>query len=226
MISVKTQETKQSTSCEGVSFTIRKLSRIQRSLRDLPIFEQRLKADDLTRRWWEIKQEQEKLEAANPKIVAITSRISVLNVEISTLTDEQRATSPPHPLLSGREDLDRARAALVAANPQLVEVGLQLAAVDYEFSLVLSSYLLPASIRAGLVSIEGLEIDGKPATPELLTTCATPELDDLVREIYAECEIASGLTSTQRKNSQPLIISTEPVVSEATKSSTAVTASA
>ena len=79
MISVQTQETKKSTSCEGVSFTIRKLSRIQRSVRDLPVFEHQLKSDDLTRRWWELKQEQEKLESADPTIAALSLKITSIN---------------------------------------------------------------------------------------------------------------------------------------------------
>jgi hypothetical protein len=174
MLSIKTKETKQSTSCEGVSFTIRKLSRIQRSQRDLPIFEQRLKADDLMRRFWELTKEREALKAGDP----------------------------------AAGNLDK-----------------EIASVDYEFALIQSSHLAPASIRAGLVSITGLEIDGQPATPEMIATNATPELDDLVREIYAECEVASGLTGAQKKNSPSPTTSNEPGIGEAT-SSTAGPASA
>lgn len=174
MFSVQTQETKKSTTCEGVSFTIRKLSRIQRSLRDLPIFEQRLKADECSSRFWELTAQKEKAE-------------------------KQGTVAP--------------------------ELTAQIASADYEFSLYLVGYLYPASIRAGLVSIDGLEINGQPATPELLVTCATPDLDELVREIYSECEVASGLTVPQQKNLPSPITSNEPVVSEET-SSIAVPASA
>lgn len=207
MLSIQTQETKQSTTCEGVSFTIRKLSRIQRSLRDLPIFEERLKAENLSTRWWELQKEKEALCASD-------SEISAIDQQLSTLPD----VSPE------KKDLEATREKLCAANPSIAKVAAQMASVDNEYGLMVLAHMVPASIKAGLVSITGLEINGQPATPELLVTCATPEVNELLSEIYAECEAASGLTSTQKKNSQSPITSSEQMTGDS-KSSTAVSAS-
>ncbi len=49
----------------------------------------------------------------------------------------------------------------------------------------------------GLCEIEGLTIDGKPATPELLITCG-PE--DLCREIVEAIKAECGLSEEERKN--------------------------
>jgi hypothetical protein len=49
----------------------------------------------------------------------------------------------------------------------------------------------------GLRAISGLELDGKPATPELLAE-AGPE--DLFREALAAVRSETGLTAAQRKN--------------------------
>lgn len=213
MISIAPQETKQSTTCEGVSFVIRKLSSIQRSVRDLPIFEHILKAQELTKRFWELTGEREKLEKASPAWPLILR-----------ITD-----------LEKREDLNesevgdlvslRHRLAEIADEPALVSIRAQAKAVDFEFSLIQAAYLVPAAIRAGLVSIAGVEIAGVAATPESIATNATPELNDLVREIYVECEFGAGLLPVQRKNSQSPIISNEPGTGEK-NSSTAATASA
>ena len=49
----------------------------------------------------------------------------------------------------------------------------------------------------GLLKIEGLEIDGEPATPESLLASGPEEIcDEILRAIQAEC----GLTAEQRKN--------------------------
>jgi hypothetical protein len=49
----------------------------------------------------------------------------------------------------------------------------------------------------GLAEVRGLEVDGKPATPEILAS-AGPE--DLAREIVAAIRAACGLTEAERKN--------------------------
>lgn len=58
----------------------------------------------------------------------------------------------------------------------------------------------PVYVRWGLKSIDGLEIDGKPATPELLIEDGPPEL---YREILAAINEAAGLTERQRGESEP-----------------------
>jgi hypothetical protein len=49
----------------------------------------------------------------------------------------------------------------------------------------------------GLVRIEGLTVDGEPATPESLAA-AGPEA--LCREIAAKVKAETGLTEAERKN--------------------------
>ena len=83
----------------------------------------------------------------------------------------------------------------------------------------------PASIRAGLQSISGLEIDGKAATVESLLSGGTDAADELIREIFDACEAASALTGEQQKNSQSPSTSPEPGDGEIS-GSTAGTASA
>ncbi len=74
--------------------------------------------------------------------------------------------------------------------------------IDFEFSLIDHRDIMPAEIRAGLVSIEGLEIDGKPATVESLIEGAGADMDDLIEEIAVACKAASGLSAAETKNSE------------------------
>jgi hypothetical protein len=64
--------------------------------------------------------------------------------------------------------------------------------------LVHNSEILPAEIRAALVSVEGIESGGQPATIETVLSAAP---SDLIDEIHAACISASGLTGEQEKNS-------------------------
>jgi hypothetical protein len=63
--------------------------------------------------------------------------------------------------------------------------------------LVHNGEILPAEIRAALVSIEGVESGGQPATVETIISAAP---SDLLAEIHAACVSASGLTGEQEKN--------------------------
>ena len=77
-------------------------------------------------------------------------------------------------------------------------------ALNREGILLGDLHLKPASIRTGLVSIEGItNEDGVPIeTAEQLLQCATPELDELLEEVYRACEAGGGLDTLERKNSQ------------------------
>ncbi len=52
-------------------------------------------------------------------------------------------------------------------------------------------------LNCGLVKVEGLDIDGEPATPERLLECG-PEA--LCREVIAVVKAECGLTDEERKN--------------------------
>jgi hypothetical protein len=70
--------------------------------------------------------------------------------------------------------------------------------LDARMGVPMVSVIQPAYIRAGLLSIEGYEIDGKPATAESLIEHGE---DDLLEEIYVHCLTLSGLDGEQEKNS-------------------------
>lgn len=63
-----------------------------------------------------------------------------------------------------------------------------------------NSEIRPAYIRAGLVAVEGMTIDGAPVTVETFLNGAP---DALLVEAFVACRNASDLTEEQRKNSEP-----------------------
>ena len=71
--------------------------------------------------------------------------------------------------------------------------------LNAEHSMLYQSRIVPAYIRAGLVSVEGVEVDGKPADVGTFTKWAS---DALLDEVFAACYQASDLTDEQRKNLQ------------------------
>ena len=71
--------------------------------------------------------------------------------------------------------------------------------LDNEVGMAMVTDLYPAYLRAGLLSISGYEIAGKPATIESLLSDGE---DALLDEIYAACVANGGLTAEQEKNSQ------------------------
>ena len=69
--------------------------------------------------------------------------------------------------------------------------------LDEAAELIFNQHIAPATIRKALASIDGYEIDGAPATAELMILHAP---DDLLRECFEACERGSGLTEEQAKN--------------------------
>ena len=70
--------------------------------------------------------------------------------------------------------------------------------LNAEYALLHQTRIVPAYVRAGFISIEGLDIDGKPATAADILDHAP---DEFLDEVFAACVSASGLTEAQRKNS-------------------------
>lgn len=68
---------------------------------------------------------------------------------------------------------------------------------DNEVGMAMVTDLYPAYLRAGLLSISGYEIAGKPATIDSLLSDGE---DALLDEIYAACVANGGLTAEQEKN--------------------------
>jgi hypothetical protein len=77
------------------------------------------------------------------------------------------------------------------------EKRVQLYALDERCNGILQQHIIPATIRAGLVEITGLQLNGKPADAELLIEEGP---DDLLAEVYEACANAAGLTEEQAKN--------------------------
>ncbi|MEN6534962.1 MAG: hypothetical protein ABFD89_14945, partial [Bryobacteraceae bacterium] len=71
--------------------------------------------------------------------------------------------------------------------------------LDNEYAMIHQTAIVPAYIRAGLESVEGLDVDGKPADVESFLKAAP---DALLDEVFAACHAASDLTDDQRKNLQ------------------------
>lgn len=95
----------------------------------------------------------------------------------------------------------------------------RLNAIDYrEYSAVYDAQIVPANLRAGIVSIEGLEIDGAPATAQSLIDSGGADYDALITEMNDACEAASRLTPTETKNSQSDTTSTGQVETDPTTS--------
>jgi hypothetical protein len=83
--------------------------------------------------------------------------------------------------------------------------------LDAEFAWLQDQEIYPSVIRAGLVSIAGLEIDGQPATADSLIESSGADYDALIEEIYEACVAAAGLTPTEIKNSPSATTSIAPV---------------
>ncbi len=84
--------------------------------------------------------------------------------------------------------------------------------LDAEYSILHQTRIVPAYIRAGLVSIEGLTVEGAAADTEAILRAAP---DALLDEIFAACVAASDLTEEQRKNWQSPGTSAAPEAGQA-----------
>jgi hypothetical protein len=73
--------------------------------------------------------------------------------------------------------------------------------------LILSVHIKPATIRHGLLKIEGLELDDAPATVESLIESGPSEL---INEIWIAITREASLTAEQRKNLLSPSISAAP----------------
>lgn len=69
--------------------------------------------------------------------------------------------------------------------------------IDFEVKEIMDLHITPAIIRAGLVEVQGVTIDGQPATVDTLLQFAPATLLD---EISTACVAGAGLTDEQQKN--------------------------
>jgi hypothetical protein len=94
--------------------------------------------------------------------------------------------------------------------------------LDEDIAAITKLELRPAAIRAGIVSITGIEIDGAAATIDQVTEHASEEVLD---ELHAICEDRAGLPEDIAKNLPSLSTSAGQVDGESLNS-TVATASA
>lgn len=73
----------------------------------------------------------------------------------------------------------------------------ELASTTEFFQLITDADIMPAVVRAGVVSISGLSFDGQPATVDTLIASGDAQL---LKEISNRCDDACGLSADQRKN--------------------------
>lgn len=97
--------------------------------------------------------------------------------------------------------------------------------LDEEIGAITQLELRPAAIRAGIVAISGIEIDGAAVTVEQLDKIIDHASDEVLDELYRICEERAGLPEAVAKNSPSPSTSAGPVDGESL-SSTVATASA
>lgn len=90
---------------------------------------------------------------------------------------------------------ETARRELIAALPHNQQM--ELASMNQELEMMRSLHLVSSSIKAGLVSVAGLTVDGSTVSKDNFMDLAN---DALIDEVYAACEEASGLNEEQQKN--------------------------
>jgi hypothetical protein len=114
-------------------------------------------------------------------------------LEYTRLTAE-RATQ--FKALAGEDGTAEERNTRVNALP--VDKRLAILKMDEEAQHIYERFIVPNAIRAGLISVDGLDLDGveKPTTEDVIQNAP----DDLIEEIYAACVRGSGLTEDEAKN--------------------------
>lgn len=104
-------------------------------------------------------------------------------------------------------ELDAKQRALPKVEPdQPDSAAVERARLTAELETLESEHFKPAYIRAGMISIEGFEVEGKAGGVEDVLEHAP---DELIAEIYLACIRASGLTEIQQGNSQSPSTSTD-----------------
>lgn len=207
MISLQSKQTIPSKVAPGVSFTVRTLNKIQRAKRDFPIADAVVRFHNTCDEWRSL------LPAKWQELQESRVKVAGLAVDLEAIAAGSDAA------VAKQSELEEASKALAAVNGAIVDPPENIkrrAALDYIAGLIKDEHLKPATIRAGLVSIEGLTIDGKSATPEALIGAG--DFDELIDEIYAACEAVSGLNDEARKNLESPTTSTGPVATDLTTS--------
>lgn len=172
----KSTETHESTTCEGVRFTVRALNVIQRAERDAQVSEHQWAFAELLGKYQRVRAEE-----------PLAKEAEEVAVELSKLGE-------PHGDLA-------ARVVTLINQYQAIKTEIPEARrADYESGLLMDLHLKPSVIRAGLVSVEGL-MDGEEEITDAEGVIQHAP-SKLIEEIWIECQRAAGLGETDSKNSQ------------------------
>lgn len=88
-----------------------------------------------------------------------------------------------------------------------IDIRVEVTKLDREMGALINGQIKPASIRLGVVAIEGAQYDGEPGNVERLLEYGP---DELIEEIWVAVQQHFGLPVDQLKNSQSPSISTDP----------------
>jgi hypothetical protein len=132
-------------------------------------------------------------------------RVSELNSELAALAKE----------FGIDPDADTSVAELFAADATAAQ-SRRRALLWKEIGLIGDRDIKPATIKAGLISIQGVDVGDKAADVESILS-GDPKTDALLDEIFAACEDSAGLLEKQRKNSASPTTSTVQVDGEQVK---------
>lgn len=205
MLSIQSRISHESKAVPGVTFVVRTMNKIQRARRDFPIAEKVFEFEEALQEWRSL------LPKGFWEVNGLRLKIAALNGRIAAGEDV-----PATELAEAEEALSVARESADAGDTPAAQRSRALA--DQRAALIRDEHMKPAVIRAGLVSIEGAQVNGEPVTVASLIA-SSADFDELLDEIYEACEQASGLTVKQQKNLQSDTTSTGQVATNPTNSS-------
>jgi hypothetical protein len=96
---------------------------------------------------------------------------------------------------------EQAQIQAIEARPETVTQRVARNKLDHRIGLTINRDLKPAYIRASLISIDGFQVDDKPAAKPWDSLIRSAP-DELIDELYLAANLNSGLTGEQEKNSQ------------------------
>jgi len=199
-----TKKTVKSSVVPGVSFTVKILGEAPRARVEMEVAGARSKQRDLT---YEYMGLQEKLDAILPP----------------EPVDEQALKTDPkaYAIELGKRDEERVKALEPAQRRELLHHRASQNALNEQHYAIFASGIRPAWLKAGVISIAGCDVDGKPRTVDQLIEYGP---DALALEIFNEIHEEARLPEAEAKNSQSPS-SSDAVEDGTTKTTTAPSAS-
>ena len=173
-MNIKPTFTQESQACPGVRFTMRVLNQITRAERDAELVEARSNIAELAAQMQRLPDPDEPIRRID----------AAANSECREQTPEEQA-----------------QIQAIEARPETVSQRVARNKLDHRIGLTITRDLKPAYIRASLISIEGFEVEGKPAVKPWDTLIRNAP-DELIDELYVVANLNSGLTTDQEKNLQ------------------------